>query len=158
MNDQELTEETLTRCERCGASIVKYSDFTGLLPTEDGMRSHTSLVCERTHIARQAEAERDAAIQRAEKAEAEAARVREINRALAIELEATTKELVRLTTPRPIAEAPKDREVLVLWDGLPLVEVMANVDGKGWMGYGDSVPWASQPTHWLPLPVTKEPR
>lgn len=58
--------ETHTTCDKCGAAIVRYSDFTGLLPTEDGMRSHTPLVCERTQELRRAEAEREEAQRDAE--------------------------------------------------------------------------------------------
>lgn len=52
--------ERQTTCAKCGAAIVEYGAEVGLRPTEDGLRSHTSLVCERTQALRRAEAERDA--------------------------------------------------------------------------------------------------
>lgn len=56
-SERMIQMETKTTCEQCGAAIVKYSDFLGVLPQEDGMRSHTPLVCERTRELRQALAE-----------------------------------------------------------------------------------------------------
>lgn len=80
-------------------------------------------------------------------------------RRLVLERDAARAELARLTTPRPIAEAPKDgRDVLVLWinenDRNVTPEVMYWDDERAkWMRGAESEIWEQQPTHFLPLPV-----
>lgn len=81
---------------------------------------------------------------------------------LIAERDAARAELARLTTPRPIAEAPRDgRSVLVCWGVgrkgcLWTPEVMHWDDDRAkWMRGGESVPWAQQPSHYLPLPEVK---
>ena len=81
-------------------------------------------------------------------------------RRMAAEIMSLRKRLSDLTTPRPIAEAPRDgRSVLVCWGVgrkgcLWTPEVMHWDDDRAkWMRGAESVPWAQQPTHYLPLPA-----
>jgi hypothetical protein len=81
---------------------------------------------------------------------------------LIVDRDAARAELARLTTPRPIAEAPRDgRSVLVCWGVgrkgcLWTPEVMHWDDDRAkWMRGAESVPWAQQPSHYLPLPEVK---
>lgn len=111
-----------------------------------------------------------APIQRAEKAEAELARLTEERNAardLARSLEgyrdrfvSVERELARLTAPRPIAEAPKDGTWLLgLWpESNEWPPIVMRWTGKEWQredpadrdeGY--------RPTHWLPLPAPRTP-
>ena len=78
------------------------------------------------------------------------------------ERDAARAELARLTTPRPIADAPRDgRDVLVLWierdiDPNVTPEVMHwDDDCAKWMRGAESEIWEQQPTHYVPLPDVK---
>jgi len=91
-------------------------------------------------------AQRDNAETRAEIAEAKALE-------MAQELAALKSALARLTTPRPIEEAPKDGTwVLVYWDMQPHEPpIVVQAAARGWW---DGLRYVEpQPTHFLPLPV-----
>ncbi len=68
------------------------------------------------------------------------------------ERDAARAELARLTTPRPIAEAPKDGTWIVgFWDDAPPKVIRRWAEQ--WRDYmGASVAWRGL-THFLPLPV-----
>jgi len=88
----------------------------------------------------------------------EANRLNSLRRGIPDRIKALRAELARLTTPRPIAEAPKDgRDVLVCWGvdrrNQPCTpEVMYWDDERAkWMRGAESEIWEQQPTHFLPL-------
>jgi hypothetical protein len=78
------------------------------------------------------------------------------------ERDAARAELTRLTTPRPIAEAPRDGTwVIGIWEKGPLWEKNPKMaEAVAWEG-DDSGCWLDEsgntadPTHYLPLPEVK---
>lgn len=87
-----------------------------------------------------------------EEVEAEFLRRDTIARLQAAEIEALKNELSRLTTPRPIEEAPKDGTWIVgLWPQIPdAVPVIACWTNGEWR---DETGETFNATHFLPLPV-----
>lgn len=90
-----------------------------------------------------------------EQVKAEFLRRDTIARLQAAEIEALKNELARLTTPRPIEEAPKDGTWIVgLWPQLSLTpEVLRWAGSRGWEREVEEDDAYYAPTHFLPLPV-----
>ena len=110
------------------------------------------------------EHERDAALLAAQgarrtafNAEQKAKALDAVQRDTIARLEAQVKELraelARLTTPRPIVEAPRDgTNILGVWLTSSAPEVM-HWDGSYWTDEGEELVY--KPTHYLPLPEVK---
>lgn len=80
----------------------------------------------------------------------EAEKFKAYSRQADIEIAQLRSELARLTTPRPIAEAPRDGTwVLGLWKSLTIPVVVQWTEGSGWTD-GE---YDLKPTHFLPLPT-----
>ena len=70
--------------------------------------------------------------------------------ALEHERDAARAELARLTTPRPIAEAPRDTEILGYWEDRRFPVIVSTANGVTWVSdFG----WVRAPVSFLPLPA-----
>lgn len=89
-----------------------------------------------------------------EEVKAEFMRRDTIERLQAAEIEALKNELARLTTPRPIEEAPKDGTwVLGLWEDATRAPVVMRYDSESGLWMDESGDRYMRPAHFLPLPV-----